>query len=338
MSGAINTDLFRGNIVTSRVRLARNFADFPFKIKDANDAKEIAKQVSRTLVKTDDFSLLFMSDLSDIKKEAMKERHLISNNLIKNFDCGAVLVNADESVSIMINEEDVIREQCFLRGLRLKDAYDKLAVIDGVLFDNFDVAYDDNFGYLTACPTNVGTGLRASAMLFLPALTESGKLKSAMKGFARKGLTVRGAYGEGSSAEGCFYQISNEITLGLSEEEILSLVEDTIICVCEAEREESEKIFAKHELKTMDMAKKSFGILTNAVLLSYGEFLTEIARVKLGATMGYIDIQDVEKLDDLIMSVRPANLCEKFGRMLTSTERDLYRAETVSKTLIKLKG
>lgn len=335
---SINPDVFGGNIVTSRVRLARNFADYPFKIKEPDDAGETAKQISRLLFQADDFTLYFVSELTDIEKEAMKERYLISQGLIDNADCGAVLINADESVSVMINEEDVIREQCFMRGLRLKEAYERLSAIDDVICDNFDVAFDENFGYLTACPTNVGTGLRASVMLFLPALTESGKLKSIINELSQKGLTVRGAYGEGSKAEGCVYQISNEVTLGLSEYEILDLVEESVIAVCEAERKESERLFTAHELKTMDACKKSYGILTNAVLLSYGELLSEMARVKLGAMLGYIDIQDIDKLDDLIVSVRPANLCERYGKTLSATERDLYRAETVSKTLIKLKG
>ena len=331
-----DTELYKGNIVTTRVRLARNFRDYPFKINEPELAHETAKEVSVALYNRDRFTLYYLSELSELKKEAMKERHLISQNLIDNSACGAALVNEDESLSLMINEEDIIREQCFMRGFCLKDAYERLSVIDDEINNNFDVAFDDEFGYLTACPTNAGTGLRASVMLFLPALTYGGKIASSLREFSERGLTVRGLYGEGSKAEGCVYQISNEITLGLSEYEILELVENAVITICKAERAEAERLFGSAELTVMDRAKKSYGILTNAVLLSYDEFITELARVKLGAMMGFIDIRDLPRLDDLAVSVRPANLSLAYGKRLNETERDLYRAETVRKVLSEL--
>jgi protein arginine kinase len=173
-------------------------------------------------------------------------------------------------------------------------------------------------------------------MLFLPALTESGKIGALIREVSKLGLTVRGHYGEGSDAEGYMYQISNEVTLGVSEEQILSEVEKTVQDICLAERDEMERIFAKNELKTMDRAKKAFGILTNAVILSYSEFLANIALVKLGAMMGYIDIFNVEEIDDLIIKARPANICEQYGKRLSATDRDLYRAEMVGRKLDKL--
>ncbi len=335
---AIDTELYAGNIVMSRVRLARNLTDYPFKIKDSFDAKDFAKEVNVALFKRDKFTLFFMSELNELKKEAMKERHVISSKLMENEASGATLINEDESVSVMINEEDLLREQCFMRGLKLKEAYEKLSVIDADIAENFNVAYDKELGYLTACPTNVGTGLRASVMLFLPALTESGRIEDSLERFSKLGLTVRGLYGEGSKAEGCTYQISNEITLGLSEQEILSLVEEAVLSVCRAEREEMEKIYVPRELQTLDKAKKSYGILSNAVLLSHKEYLTEMARVKLGAILGLIDIRDISRLDELSVSVRPANLCLSCGKRLSETESELYRAERVVSFLSELKG
>ena len=197
----LNPDLYSGNIIMSRVRLARNLRDMPFTL-DPVAARETVKKVNRALVKKDTFNLYFVSNLDDITLEAMKERHLISRNLIENRDCGAALVSADESLSIMVNEEDVIREQCFMKGLRISEAYKRLDGIDDELAKNLDLAFDEKFGYLTACPTNLGTGMRASVMLFLPALTESGKIKGLIGEVAELGLTVRGLYGEGSKAEG----------------------------------------------------------------------------------------------------------------------------------------
>ena len=335
----INMDIYQGNIITSRIRLARNVKGYPFRIKNASEAKEMVKKVNRALVRTDTFNLYFMSNISDIKAEAMKERHLISQNLIDNEECGAVLINQDESISVMVNEEDHIREQCFMHGLRLTEAYTRLDKIDDDLAKNLDIAFDKKYGYLTACPTNLGTGMRASVMMFLPALTESGKIGALINEVSKLGLTVRGLYGEGSGSEGFMYQISNEVTLGVSEREILSEVEQTVMEICSAEREEMERLYVKNELKTMDKTHKAFGILTNAVMLDYSEFLTHIAQVKLGAMLGMIAIseEDFQVIDDLIVKVRPANVCEQYGRRLSALNRDLFRAEIVKKKLLKIK-
>ena len=332
-----NPDMYKGNIIMSRVRLARNLKGYPFKTQDPVVAKEIVKKVNRALVRTDTFDLFFMSNLNKLKLEAMKERHLISQNLIDNRECGAALINKDESISVMVNEEDVIREQCFMRGLSLFEAYKRLNKLDDDLAKNLDLAFDERFGYLTACPTNLGTGLRASVMLFLPALTESGRISALVKEMKKLGLTVRGLYGEGSDAEGYMYQVSNEVTLGVSEYDILSQVEQTVEAICEAEREQMKKLFIKNELKTMDRAKKSFGVLTNAVMLGYNEFLSHVALVKLGAMLGLINISNIESIDDLIIRVRPANICEQYDRLLSAIDRDLFRAEIVGNQLLKLK-
>lgn len=334
----LNPDIYKGNIVMSRVRLARNLKNYPFKVDNPALAKDLVKKVYRALVKSDTFNLYFMSNMSDLKLEAMKERHLISQNLIDNRSCGAALINQDESVSVMVNEEDIIREQCFMRGLRLNEAYKRLDKIDDDLEKNLELAYDSKLGYLTACPTNLGTGLRASVMLFLPALTVSGKISALIKEANKLGLTVRGLYGEGSEAEGYMYQISNEVTLGVSEYDIIREVQNTVEDICRAERIEMERIFVKNELKTMDRARKAFGVLTNAIFLSYGEFLSHVAEVKLGAMLGYINIENVDEIDDLIIEARPANICEQYGKRLSSTDRDLFRAELVGKKLLKLKS
>jgi protein arginine kinase len=268
----------------------------------------------------------------------MKERHLISQNLIDNREFSAVLINQDQSISVMVNEEDHIRAQCFMRGLRLKEAYDRISKIDDDLAKNIDLAYDEKFGFLTACPTNLGTGLRASVMMFLPALTESGKIAELVSEVSRLGLTVRGLYGEGSQAEGYMYQISNEVTLGVSEQEIIKEVEQTVLEICQAERDATERLYVKNELATMDRARKSYGVLTNALMLGYGEFLTHVANVKLGAMLGMLNITDISAIDDLIIRVRPANVCEQYGKKLSPIDRDLFRAEIVSKKLLKLRG
>lgn len=333
-----NPDLYAGNIIMTRIRLARNLVGYPFRIRDIASAKDIVKKVNRALIRSDTFNLLYIDNFSDMKLESMKERHLISQNLIDNREFSAVLINQDQSISVMINEEDHIRAQCFMRGLRLKETLDRICKIDDDLAKNIDLAYDEKFGYLTACPSNLGTGLRASVMMFLPALTESGKIAELVSEVSRLGLTVRGLYGEGSQAEGYMYQISNEVTLGVTEEQIIESVEQTVLQICEAERNEMQSLYIRNELRTMDKARKSFGILTNAVMLSYNEFLSHIAQVKLGAMLGMIDINDISAIDELIIDVRPANVCEQYGKKLTKINRDLFRAEIVGKKLLKIRG
>lgn len=336
---SFDPDMLCGTVITSRIRLARNLRSYPFSIQDKFLAREIVNKVNRALIKSGDFELFFIQDLDDISLEMMKEQHLISVNLMQNKDCGAVLIDKNQKISVMVNEEDVIREQSFNKGFRLQEAYAELSKIDDALSKNLDLAFDSKFGYLTACPTNLGTGMRASVMMFLPALSESGKIEELKKDALENGLTARGIYGEGSSAEGYMYQISNEVTLGFSEEEILDKVESAALSICRAEREEEERLYGKNQLFIMDKARKSFGVLTNAVLLPYSEFLSHIASVKLGAMLGVINMSEpeqIESIDELIVDVRPASLCKFYGKNLSQMDRDLYRAEYVGKKLIKL--
>ncbi len=330
-------DLLKGTIITSRVRLARNVNGYPFRIENPATATDMVKKVYRALNKADTFNLYYTANVSPLKLEAMKEQHLISQNLIDNRLCGAALISADKTVSVMVNEEDVIREQCFMKGLRLEECYHKLNKIDDALAESVDIAFDEELGYLTACPTNLGTGLRASVMLFLPALTDGGKIGALVKEMKKAGLTVRGLYGEGSGAEGYMYQISNEVTLGVSEQDIITAVEEAVESICKAERKEMERLYYKREIEVLDRASKSFGVLTNAYLLSYNEFLNHVANVKLGALLGLFPITDLEAIDELIASVRPASLCVQYGKEISQKDRDRVRAEYVSVKLKKIK-
>ena len=333
---AVSPENFEGNIITTRIRIARNVWGYPFKVEDTKTANEIVKKVNRALIKCGTFNLYHMRNLSDIETEAMKAKHLISQALIDNKEFGVALVNEDESISVMVHEEDVIREQCFMKGLRLFEAYKRLDAIDDELAKNLDFAYDEDLGYLTSCPTNVGTGLRASVMVFLPALTIGGKMNSVANRLEDLGLTIRGTYGEGSEGEGYIYQISNQQTLGVNEQEVLSVVEEAVLSVCEEERRELTAILSKREIYIMNEAKKSYGILTNAIMLSYKEALMHISNVKLGAMVGMLNISDVESLDELIVACNPALIIKQYGRILSELDRDLFRAEIINKKLKKI--
>ncbi len=326
-------------VVSTRIRLARNLEGYPFPshLKDERQAKEIIRLVSAAASRLYEFKLYNMDAISEEEATSLMENHLISPNLIKSKRKSAALINRrEESVSIMINEEDHLREQCILKGLDLRRAYDVMSEIDNRIADSIKFAYDEQLGYLTACPTNLGTGLRASVMFFLPALTMSGLMPKVIRSVSRLGLTVRGIYGEGSEAEGYIYQISNEVTLGVTEDEILSQVEEVVRKVCELEEAERENLKkGSTALDVKDDCLRSYGILTNCAKLTTGELIKLAANVKLGACLNYLNINDVSKIDDLVVKMRPSNINAAAARKLTPMERDVYRAHYVSEFLKK---
>ena len=328
-----------GIVVSTRIRLARNIEGFPFPshLKDEKQAKEIVRMVSSGLSKLDEFRLMYMNDISDEQAVCLMENHLISPKLIKNRKYSAALINREDNVSIMINEEDHLREQTIVRGLDLKLAYETMSEIDNNIANYMKFAFDEQLGFLTACPTNLGTGLRASVMQFLPALTMNGLMPKLIRGISRLGLTVRGIYGEGTEAEGYLYQISNEVTLGVTEEEILTQVGEVVRKVGELEENERRVIMqGPKALDIEDECKRAFGILTNCAKVSTQEFVRLASKVKLGACLGYINISDVTEIDDLIVKMRPTNISAAAQRPLSPIERDVYRAKYAAKALKNL--
>ena len=320
--------------VSTRVRLARNFEGYPFpnRLKDEKRAKEIVMVVAAALNRTDAFKLYHMNNVSDEQAEFLKERYLISQDLIDNRRISAALVSKDESISVMINEEDHIREQYFTKGFDFKKAYERISGIDDIVSESIAFAYDDTLGFLTACPTNLGTGLRASVMLFLPAITRRNLMRQLLPELKSKGLTVRGAYGEGSGTEGALYQISNEVTLGWSEEKILSVVEGAVEKIVLMELLERDKIKREEGLSLADAVLRSYGILTNCIRIDAREFLLRMADVKFGVALGYLE-GSMEELDNLIIDMRPANINRLNGAPMDAESRELYRAEYAGKVL-----
>lgn len=323
-------DDIKDTVISTRVRLARNLEGYPFPahLTDVKKAKDIIRLVSSALSRLNDFKLYFMDGISEEEALSMKENHLISQNLIDNKRFSAVLVDGGENVSVMINEEDHLREQCITKGLDLKFAYSTMSEVDSSISNSMKFAFDEQFGYLTACPTNLGTGLRASVMLFLPALTISGLINKVIRSISRLGLTVRGIFGEGSRAEGYTYQISNEVTLGVTEEEILTQVEEVVKKVCALEAAERAALKAgQSALAIKDECLRSYGILTNCAKLSSGELIEYSANVKLGACLNFLNLDDVSQVDDWCVKMRPSNINAAARRTLTPTDRDVYRAQ-----------
>ena len=338
--------------VSTRIRLARNFADYPFPRRlDRASAREIVSIVSAALREVDAFELHYMDGVSEEQAELYIERYLISRDLWKNRAISAVLFSRPngpsrtfekelddilaENVSIMINEEDHIREQYFVRGFDLKRGYERLSGIDEIIAETIPFACDKELGYLTACPTNLGTGLRASVMLFLPALSRRGRMRGIIANLKSAGLTVRGMFGEGSGAEGDLYQISNERTLGARETDILSDVENAVNDLVEDEIVERNMLLAEGGTALADRILRSYGILTICMQIDAHEFLERLSDVKLGVALGMLE-GEMSGLDMLLVATRPANLGALAAQTLTGEEQDVFRAQYAGRALRRM--
>lgn len=326
-------------VVSSRIRLARNLADYPFpnRLSGVSQAKEIIRKVSAAASRCREFKLYYMDEISESVALSLRDDHLISAELVANKKYGAALIDegddsfgdgrAADKISVMINEEDHLREQYIAKGLNLETAYLRISEMDDALSRNIRFAYDAKLGYLTACPTNLGTGLRASVMLFLPGLTRMNKMNKLIREISRLGHTVRGVYGEGSAAEGYMYQISNEVTLGVSEDYILSEVKKAVLEIVNMETQARRALLSEDYIGVKDGCRRAFGILLYCETISFGEFLKYMSDVKLGAALGFVPIENFSGLDDLIEALRPANISLLSDERLSAAERDILRAE-----------
>mgnify|MGYP004650677893 FL=1 len=331
----MNSNEWQSFVVSSRIRLARNVAKLPFPNKlNPSVGRQLAEQIGARM-KSRRFGLIFVDELSTLELNSLIERHLISPALASNAACGALMLSSDDSLSVMLNEEDHLRIQSIEACMNLRAAYQKAEELDNELISEFPVAYSERFGFLTSCPSNVGTGLRASAMLFLPALTYSNSMRKIVNTLNKVRITVRGIYGEGSKALGCLYQVSNQVSLGHSEEEILATVAEAVEKVCEAERIARENLRKRSPEQLKDRILRSYGILTNAYVLSTDEFMELFSYVRLGGYYGYCTLPTAETLNKLLYSVQPNTLQKNQGVDFTPLERDVCRAETVRKVLNK---
>lgn len=323
--------------VSSRVRLARNINGYSFPVRaGAERLNEIIKPVYSELSKLGDFKLYVMKSNNSVESHALKEKHLISADLISNKTTGAAVISEDETISVMINEEDHIREQCVMRGYNLASGYNTLDKIDELLSKKLSFAFDGDLGYITSCPTNLGTGMRASVMLFLPAITLNESINAIINALGKVGITVRGVYGEGSKAEGYMYQVSNQVSLGVSELDIIKNVEATVLKLCEAEQTARKNMLDSDPIGVKDMVFRAYGLLTHCAKINSAEFMNLIAAIKLGAALNLIKVNDKYVLDELIVKVQPANISLAAGRTLSAEERDIYRADCTAKILDEL--
>ena len=271
-------------VISTRIRLARNLYDFPFPAKlDINGKNKVNEIIKGILFENDrkDFSYIEMKDLSRIQAVSLAESHLISPEFASKKEGSALVLSSDESVSIMLCEEDHIRLQVMKSGLALEEAYDIADKLDRMIDGKIKYAFDERIGYLTQCPTNLGTAMRASVMLHLPALTKCGQMTKLANTVSKLGLTIRGANGEGSQPVGDMYQISNQITLGITEETAIANLKSIVLQLVSQERAAAAELVKKPVEE--DKIFRALGILKNARLLNTSEFMELISVVRLGA-------------------------------------------------------
>lgn len=318
-------------IVSSRIRLARNIKEFPFKLKMTKEDKEKLIEKVKFISPSIGYGLKFfhLKDIDDISKMALVEKHIISPEIALNKEQEeAILINKEENICIMLNEEDHIRLQVFTSGLDLQNTLNLAIELDEKLDELLGFSYKKEYGYLTACPTNVGTGLRASVMVHLPALRITGNLSKVLHIVNNFGMTIRGSYGEESRAKSDIYQISNNQTLGMTETEIVANLENITKKVVEQERL-ARKYLTKNSDELEDKVYRSYGVLTNARKLSSEECDSLLSDVKLGTDLGIISELNDKKVKELILDTKPASLQKRVGKLLGVKERDKQRAQTV---------
>lgn len=314
-------------VVSTRIRLARNLADVPFpsRITQPDDIEKVHSRARQILLKSPAFSYERLSNLPELKKRALIEGHVISNELARS-KYGGLITNGDNALSVMIMEEDHYRLQGFGAGLSLFKTYDAVDRLDKMLADDVNYAFDENLGFLTSCPTNVGTGLRASLMLHLPALTAAKGIPRISSMIGKVGMTVRGAFGEGSAASGAFYQISNQVTLGVTEKEVLMRLLSIAGKVIDFERNTRKELYDSMGPVLEDKIWRAIGILKYARRMSDSEAQKLISDVAFGVSLGIVPDVTSSQLYRIMMNTRPAIIAQN-SDILQAQDRDTARAE-----------
>ncbi|WP_026478135.1 protein arginine kinase [Alkaliphilus transvaalensis] len=326
-------------VISSRIRIARNLAETPFPyLLDEQQGEEITNRVYQAIIEgneglKNEFQLLLMKKLDKIERLNYIENHLISPDLAKNTTKGSMLINQEETISLLVNEEDHLRIQCLLPGLQLDETYGIADKIDDLIEEKLSYAFDEELGYLTSCPTNLGTGIRASVMMHLPVLNMTGYINGIFQASSQIGITIRGLYGEGTEFLGNIFQISNQVTLGITEEEIIKNLKDVATQIIQKERLLRENLFKDKRIELEDRIFRSYGLLRNARIMTTNEAMKLISDVKLGITLGLLNEVTLEKMNQLIPFIQIGHLQKKYNSELTEAERDFRRAEVIRNML-----
>lgn len=324
-------------VISSRVRAARNITGHTFPcLASTDETAAVFNRINAALggkPGLENFTFWPMNKLSDLEKQALVEKHLISLFLARESNNGALLLREDEALGIMVNEEDHLRIQSILPGLQLEEAWGETDKLDDIIEEDIEYAFDQNYGYLTACPTNIGTGLRASVMLHLPALIMTRQIGRFLGTLPQVGLTVRGLYGEGTEVIGNIVQVSNQVTLGLSEEEIISNLHSVVRQVIEQEQNARQALLDKKRASLADKAWRALGLLRYAQVMSSQEAIQLISDLRLGYDLGLIKTVDHKLLNELLVLIRPGCLQLLAKRELNDRERNLERPVQIKEAL-----
>lgn len=321
-------------VLCTRIRLARNFTQYPFPLKQtAETGQAVLADVSAFCKDRDDLQFYDLHNVSALEKRALVEKHYISPEHSKDDShYRGIAINADGSTSIMINEEDHLRVQCFAPGLDLDGLWQKTNALDDDIESYFDYAFDEKLGYLTCCPSNLGNGMRASVMMHLPGLTLTKRL-GILDQLSNFGMTVRGLFGEGSQSVGDLYQISNQSAIGQTEKDILTNLKSVTQQIIKEERNARNFLKEQNGLQLSDKIWRAYGLLSNARYMSSREALELISLVRLGYHLGYFTQLGSEQIDRLYLMAQPGYLQVLYGHDMDETARDSYRAEQIRNTI-----
>jgi len=322
-----------GIVVSTRIRLARNCSSFHFRRKLGKlRQRELVEQVLGATARVSDLgeaSHFRLDDLTELQRQALVERQLVSRELAGGKYPAGVSVSADQCMSVMINEEDHVRLQVMNAGLCAEANLAQAVRLDQTLEQDLGWAFHERFGYLTACPTNVGTGMRASVMMHLPALAESGELKVALRGLGKLNMTVRGLHGEGSEPSGHYFQISNQRALGLTEGQIAQTLAETVVLMVGYEQGARQALLEQSRWRLEDKVFRAWGVLTQARSVTSEELTTELSWIRLGAALGLLEWRNWRVLDQLFLTCQPAHLQLQNPTAVDGRQRDHLRAELV---------
>ena len=320
-------------VLSSRIRLARNISDFPFPPSaDTESRGKILDFLSPTFDKVPllkDGKFIPTADIDNLSQKFLMERHLISHEFMRGGSGRGLFIGDDEKISIMLNEEDHIRLQVISSGMSLNECWEIASRIDDELSGLIQYDFNDQFGYLTSCPTNVGTGLRASVLIHLPGLVHTGEIEGVIANISKIGLAVRGFYGEGTDVLGNLFQISNQTTLGRTEEEIIDSLVKVTKKIIENEQNAQEQLMSNAPDQIEDKVWRSYGILSHARVLTSSEVMNMLSALRLGLSLGIIDKFNYRELNELLIITQPAHLQKYMNKEMDNVERDIVRANLV---------
>ncbi|MBN1351597.1 protein arginine kinase [candidate division KSB1 bacterium] len=324
-------------VISSRIRLARNLYDLPYTARAKDyELTEIMHKVRSALMSVSswsDMSFFEITKLSDLDKQFFIERRLLSPYMLKSKGPGGLTVMRDQQSSVIINEEDHLRIQVIHSGLEIKNAWQAISKLDDELGEHLEYQFSDQFGYLTACPTNTGTGMRVSIFIHLPGLALAGSVEKVMKDLAPGEVTIRGFYGEGTDVLGNFFQISNQLTLGRAEDGIIQRMELVAERLIEMETEARKELLEKNRLLLEDRVYRAFGLLLYSRMINSIEIIALLSDIRLGVESGFFTEIERKDINEAMVLSQPAHLQKYYKKVLTSSQRDMLRAELIRKKL-----